>query len=168
MTDDDLVRYIREKRSRYTGDVGEAIREELIAAGHRPEDVDAAFEVAGALASPSAESGSPGRPTTWSATLRRPTFWAALIGTGVFLFGVAPFVPVWIVTLIDPGASTRVRVTAAFITSLLGLAVAAWVARSGKADPAIARGAGAALALLLIPLVIWIAALGSCLLGPTR
>jgi len=164
VADPDLIRYVRENRDRYTDD---AIREQLLQAGHSPEEVGVAFTAADGAAPVSGGAAARSRGS-WSATLRRPLFWVALIATGVFLFGTALLFPVWIVNVIDPGASTRVRVAGAFISSIVGLAVAAWVARSRNVDPAIARGAATAFAILLIPLVIWIGVLGLCLLGPTR
>jgi len=65
--DDDLVRYIRQNSGRYTQ---EAIREQLLAAGHPPDEIDAAF----------AETHRAVPSASWGATLRHPAFWVSFAG----------------------------------------------------------------------------------------
>lgn len=77
MADERIVQYIVENRERYTE---AALREQLVAAGHDPQVIDAAFRVAEAE-----------RHLTRTVDLRRPAAGIAVLGYAVawLLFGVA-------------------------------------------------------------------------------
>ena len=145
---DELLRYIRENSTLYTP---EAIREHLLAVGHTPDQIDAAFaEVRQTTASPTRE------------TFAGRDFWLAFVlyvvafiaGVYLALTGVPRNRPYGLTE--DP---LLVFIVVAFI---LGL----WAWRFGPFSPPARRGIGWAMAVVIVaPFVLFVGLYAYCLVA---
>jgi hypothetical protein len=114
---DPIRAYITEHRARYTR---EAIRAQLIAAGHDPSAIDRALE--------EAWSRSPSGPTQAGKGAER-----VQLGWAVLLYLAGFYVPIWMLVATATSTSSSVAWLIAFVVgyAVVGLLVVGWVARWG-------------------------------------
>ena len=136
---DDLVRYIRENRERYTP---EAMRAQLIAAGHALEDVDAAFRLLDAE-----------QPIASALDLRRR---AALLMVAAYVGTLLVFA-----LFARPGVPWQILAGFLVVGALVSLL---FIGTSGSLRRAQPERIASALAIgLAIPFVILVALAGLCI-----
>lgn len=135
----EIEAYLREHRSKYTTD---ALRQQLIAAGHDAAEVDAALREAGATRGEQlSESGG-----------RRGRFWLWAIGLHVGALAVAT---VWILNGSTSQTYVGIAVVVLGIVLLIGLGISGLIGRA-----LLGRGMGVA---VVVPLISALLLGGSCM-----
>ena len=144
MPDQRIARYIRENRDKYTA---EALREQLLAAGHPADEIDAAL----------ADAQEPRDSTTWRQTLGRGRFWFAYVGYMIGFIGGS---------YVLSSAPQSQGLGPVFL--LAALAVGLWVALSTRFEQTVRRAVGCAMVTLIaVPIVFLVGLYAYCLVTQT-